>query len=152
MYSLASHHLGRSPLTPCRPPQILRCLDSNWSPVQQNQALPPGYQTVALVRNPIDRFAAALSEVMVRTFLGECPEGKCNCERDFYCPKSVAGIESATHWYPIAKLIFDKGAGGSSPSKDALVHLASLGSPPMPAHGGPWPVPTSQLRGGHDFM
>ena len=103
---------------------ILKCLQpGQWSPVQQNEDLPNGYQTVALVRNPIDRFAAALSEVMVRTFEGKCPEGDCDWERDKYRPQlTPAMIESATKWYAYAKAIFDKGSG-SAPSEGALVHL-----------------------------
>jgi len=104
---------------------ILKCLQpGQWFPVQQDEDLPSGYQMVALVRNPIDRFAAALSEVMVRAFLGQCPEGDCDWERDKYKPGfTPAQIESATHWYGYAKRVFDEASAESPPSEEALIHL-----------------------------
>ena len=101
---------------------ILRCLQpGQWAPVHQDEPLPSGYQAVALVRNPIDRFAAALSEVMVRTFLGQCPEGQCDWDRDKWNPKRTpVAVKAATRWYPYAKAVFD--TSGPS-SEDSLVHL-----------------------------
>lgn len=101
---------------------ILRCLQpGQWAPVHQDEPLPPGYQAVALVRNPIDRFAAALSEVMVRTFLGQCPEGQCEWERDKWNPKRTPSVvKAATRWYPYAQAVLDTSGPAS---EDAMVHL-----------------------------
>ena len=62
-----------------------RCLQpGEWESVKQRTPMPRNYTALVVVREPIQRFVAALTEVMQRVFKGECPEGPCTAEHDHY--------------------------------------------------------------------
>jgi len=62
-----------------------------------------GRVSVVAVRDPIDRFVSAVTEVLHRVLNGVCPGGPCP-------PIETAGMLRSTAWYPIARQLLAPGA------------------------------------------
>ena len=61
--------------------QLLPCLQpGEWTEVPINTTMPADYTALVFVREPIRRFVSGLSEVIRRTFLGQCPSGPCTAD------------------------------------------------------------------------
>ncbi len=84
---------------------LLSCLQpGQWREVPQSTPTEPAYKVHALVRDPVDRFISMLNEVIRRGLLGECPEGKCDVERDGFDDAAHASMKSQ-RWYDAASLL-----------------------------------------------
>ena len=93
---------------------LLPCLQpGEWEVVPQNRTMPRGFTALAVVRDPIRRFVAALIEVMRRIFSGQCPEGECSA-RDFYFTSgrhdSADSLARFSSWYPLALRLYQNGS------------------------------------------
>ena len=65
--------------------ELLPCLQpGEWTRVHQREPMPAGYTALIAVREPLERFASALVEVLRRVFRGRCPEGACEAGRDAF--------------------------------------------------------------------
>lgn len=63
--------------------RMVTCMQPGaWQQVHQSVKMPANHTALIVVRDPVDRFASALYEVMRRIFTGQCPEGACGEERD----------------------------------------------------------------------
>ena len=55
-----------------------------------------------MVREPLQRFASALLEILRRALRGICPEGPCDEERDGFNQHAREKLEEATVWHRVA--------------------------------------------------
>ena len=87
--------------------QLLPCLQpGEWTEVPINTTMPADYTALVFVREPIRRFVSGLSEVIRRTFLGQCPSGPCTADGDTYWDDEVnRDLAASTSWYRHALLL-----------------------------------------------
>ena len=96
---------------------FLPCLQpGEWEPVHVMQRMASNHTAFVVIREPVKRFASALSEVARRVFAGQCPGGPCSNapagapHADFYYtsgPKDTAdALARTTSWYQHALRIY----------------------------------------------
>ena len=91
---------------------LMNCLQPNeWSAVHQSVPMPANYTALVVVREPIERFASGLSEIMRRIFTGVCPDGPCEESRDAYYTHgnldSADSLSRTSSWYRHALRLYN---------------------------------------------